>query len=90
MDTIHKYPVVIDDFQEIVMPASASLLAFALQDGDPFLWARVDTNAHAVRRRFRLAGTGHPLRITADAKYVGTVIMHGGGLVFHLFDLGGE
>lgn len=83
MLSIYKYPLRIDDEISLVMPVGAELLTTQIQSDIPCLWAKVDTRAPMVRRIFRWRGTGHP----ADGlgEYVGTVQMHGGGLVFHLF-----
>lgn len=88
--TIYKYTIPTTDEPIIAMPRGARILSVDVQHGVPCLWAMVDPTAPKVARRFRLAGTGHPLAAewTAD-RFVGTVILAGGMLVFHLFD-GGE
>ncbi len=55
-----------------------------------YIWALVDTEMPKVSRKFRVYGTGHPvLDIEQDsAVHVGTVQLHGGTLMFHVFDLG--
>lgn len=88
MDTIHKYAVPLTDISDIRMPAGARVICVGVQDGHPFIWARVDSKAPTVERRFRLASTGHDLAMGPGAPYLGTVMLHGGALVFHLFDLG--
>lgn len=88
MDTIHKFAVPLTDVSDIKMPRGARVLCVGIQNGDPYIWARVDTKAPMAMRRVRLAGTGHDLAIGPDAPWLGTVHIHGGALVFHLFDLG--
>lgn len=86
MDTVYKYAMPLTDVSDIGMHKGATLLHVDKQYDDIFIWARVDTKAPLVRRRFRLAGTGHDLAIASGAIHVGTVVY--GVLVFHLFDLG--
>lgn len=85
MLTVYKYQLNIDDHIIVDMPAGAELLFVSTQYGVPCLWARVDTTAPMVRRNLRIAGTGHS---NAGGIYVGTFMLHGGALVFHVFDLG--
>jgi hypothetical protein len=97
--TIYKYPVRIVDESTVEMPRGAKLLSVAVVGDDVFLWALVDTEAKMAVRRFRLAGTGHPLTaasveahpldmVQLANKFVGTALTHGGSLVWHLFDMG--
>lgn len=80
--TVYKYELAITDDQEIEMPQGAELLYVAMQYGKLQLWARVFPDSRIVRRRFRVAGTGHP---DARGRYVGTIL---GQLVWHVFDRG--
>lgn len=84
MQTIWKYPVVLDDEFELRMPAGARLLTVQVQQGKPVLWALVNPDVPQKTRRFRLYGTGQPLP-DAPGEYVGSFQVHGGALVFHLF-----
>lgn len=89
MKTIWKYPVpVIDEFT-LKMPAGAKLLTVQAQGlNDVCVWALVDDQEPRVSRRFLLRGTGHNCddpRITKRS-HVGTFQVHGGALVFHLFE----
>jgi hypothetical protein len=101
MKTIHKFPLQIEDEQEIEMPPGSQPLSVGVQGApaDPTLvvWAMVDTNATRVgvpmgttfRRRFYIRGTGHPLRPEMEAQFfIGTAAWPG-GLIWHVFD-GGE
>ena len=57
----------------------------------PRVWALVDTDAPRVKRRLATVGTGQPLPDETDGwACVGSFQMHGGALVFHLFDAGEE
>lgn len=86
MLTVYKYPFVITDHVEIIMPAAAKILTVQMQADSPCIWALVTPDLPAVIvRRFRLAGTGHELPDNIGA-HVGTFQMEGGALVFHLFE----
>jgi hypothetical protein len=86
--TIHKFNVRPDDYA-LSMPKGAKLLTVQMQYNEPELWALVDLHAPEVRRRFVTVPTGTPLPDEiATFVYVGTFQLHGGALVFHLFDAG--
>jgi hypothetical protein len=59
--TVFKYRLAFEDVVEIDLPRGAEALYVAVQHGHLCLWARVNETAPLVRRRFRVAGTGHPL-----------------------------
>lgn len=90
--TIWKFPLPIDtDRFEIAMPAAVHL-SLQVQDEIPCLWAAVlPETAEAGKReprRFVWVRTGH--RIPDDVlniprSFVGTVQLHRGALVLHLF-----
>jgi hypothetical protein len=87
MKTIHKYSAAIcathDDFT-IAMPDGAEVLCVQVQNNMPKVWALVDLNMPFKPRGFHWRGIGHP----ADrlGRYVGTIQIEGGALVFHLFE----
>ena len=83
--TVWKFEFAAQDDTLIEMPEGAVVLTVAVQFGLPCLWALVDPEAPKVRRRFRLAGTGHPLGPEVGA-YVGSFQLSRGHLVFHLFE----
>lgn len=85
---VWKYPLPIDDEVSVEMPEGACPLTVQVQGGRPTLWALVDPDAVPTTRRFRIAGTGHPIGADVGA-HVGTFQLADGGLVFHVFD-GGE
>lgn len=87
--TIWKFPIPVTDDIEIEMPAGAEVLHVAEQAGQVCLWALVRPDAPVERRRFRLAGTGHAVTTDVRRRHVGTVLLHDGALVFHLFELEG-
>lgn len=84
MKTIYKFAAPIDDTILVLMNDGAQVLCVQLQHGDPTMWAVVDTDQPLTMHRFHWRSTGHP----ADGlgRYVGTIQMSGGSLVFHLFE----
>ena len=83
--SVWKFSVPVDDASVIEMPHGAKLLSVANQRETICLWAAVDTRAPKVGRRIQVCGTGHPLPL---GEFVGTVVLHRGALVFHVFDCG--
>lgn len=85
MKTIYKYEISpgIESFE---MPVGAEVLTVQAQNDKPYLWALVDTTEKAVEmRKFGVYGTGHNMP-QEPGEYVGTFQLHGGSLVFHVFD----
>jgi hypothetical protein len=65
----------------------------------PWIWALVSPNNTPNKRIFRVIGTGHPIkevvppsskpyemRLPQRLRYVGTIQLSGGELVFHIFE----
>ena len=86
---VWKFPFEVADEFYLRMPAGAEILHVDVQSGQPCLWVLVDSDRPTVARGFRLAGTGHTIGDYSPAwKFVGTFLVHGGALVFHLWDCG--
>lgn len=83
MRTIHKY-FIPEGGGEIEMPRGATVLCVQTQNGVPCLWAEVDTYEPTVQRRIDVYETGH--EVPFSSRYVGTFQLHGGALVFHVYD----
>lgn len=86
--SIWKFPIRVDDEIVIDMPRSARILHVGVQNGQPHIWAMVDTKAPMVDHHFAMRGTGHPAEGLEGLLFVGTFMMASGALVFHLFDRG--
>lgn len=85
MITIHKYQFEIADSVVIEMPEGANVLSVQVQDGEPMMWAVVETTYCLKKKAFRIYGTGHKLDFFAtEGKYIGT-IQHN-GFVWHIFE----
>jgi len=84
---IFKYPIPPNDQFMIQMPKGAKILCVQMQNNIPCIWAMVDEKAPLRTRYFSFIGTGHEFSHHDDvSKYIGTIQMNMGSLVFHLFE----
>ncbi|MCK8787655.1 hypothetical protein M0638_25130 [Roseomonas sp. NAR14] len=74
----------------ISMPEGAELLHVAAQGGEVCLWALVNPERPVETRRFRAFGTGHAIPAGLSLRFVGTALLAGGALVFHVFEERGQ
>lgn len=86
MKTIYKYKLQTTDEQQILMPEGAEILTVQLQDGEPQLWALVETELPKTKRYIEIFGTGNPITGIGPHKYIATYQLRGGALVFHVFE----
>lgn len=102
-DVVYKYPVELTDEFSVMLPRVSQILTVQVQLDEagrekPFMWVKHALNTtKIVSRRFRLAGTGHPIDEPKSPnetspviwptrwQYVGSFQLEGGKLVFHLF-----
>lgn len=62
MITVHKYLLrCVTDVISLEMPSQARVLHLEVVEDNVWMWALVDTELPTATRRFRIAGTGHPL-----------------------------
>ena len=93
MKTIWKYDLPIGDLVEIEMPQMAEIIHVGIQAGFDSvsktvqLWAEVETEYSMRKRTFVVYGTGHELHDDKRLKHIGSFIMAGGGLVFHVYEV---
>lgn len=85
-ESVLKYPLPLKDRTSVWLPVGATILSIQEQHGQVCLWARVDPAAPQELRMFRVAGTGHVLG-PCVGKHVGTVMLDGGRLVLHIFEV---
>lgn len=83
--TIYKYDAPPSDVVWIAMPKGAEILTVQTQYGNPVIWAIVDPDSPKEVRRFVVRGTGH--KLGKVGRYIGTVQMMSGRLVFHYFEV---
>lgn len=86
MQTIYKYPIEVTDNQHINIPRDGKILTVQVQGGQPCLWVLVDPDNDPEDRHIEVFGTGHPIS-DDERDYIGTFQMHGGALIFHVFEL---
>ncbi len=85
MISIWKFNLQTIDKQEVQMPVGAEILTVQIQNGEPCLWARIDTEQLTEARQIAIHGTGHVLPDTTR-KYIGTYQMANATLIFHVFE----
>jgi hypothetical protein len=87
MRQVWKYKITPEDNQVIHLPAAAEILSVQTQNGSPELWCLCNPEeTKCDTRRFRLAGTGHPI-VEDNLVFIGTFQLDMGSLVFHLFEV---
>lgn len=84
--TIYKYPLPINDRVTIPMPQHAQVLSVHVQNEVPCIWTLVNPQLPIEQREFRIYGTGHAVEDSDLGKFVGTFLIRGGSLVFHVFE----
>ena len=84
---IWKYQLNVIDEQQLFLPADAKILTVQTQRGTPCLWALVnEENTAKELRKIAIYGTGNPIP-DDPGEYIATFQMHGGDLVFHVFEV---
>lgn len=90
MVTVHKTTINFEDVSdcvEIDCPAHSEILSAAVQyPGQIAIWYRCDPGHPKTRRTIHVVGTGQPA--PAGARFISTLLLRNGALVFHLFDKG--
>lgn len=81
---IWKYPLQLTDDQTVSMPLGAQILHVAEQHEEVCLWALVNPEVMRADHAIRIIGSGQAIS-DDPGKFVGTFMMHGGSLVFHVF-----
>jgi hypothetical protein len=81
MKTIHKFPLLFQQEQQIQIQPNAKPLAVQMQNGIPCLWAEVEAGEDPVTTTVRVLGTGFP--VYERWEYMGTVI--DGEFVWHFY-----
>ena len=88
---IYKYPVEITDGQIIHVPAGARVISVVGQNYGIVLYAIVpipnDFPKISKELVIKVVGTGHEINFNTvnEYEFLGTVLLHGGSLVFHVF-----
>ena len=85
---IWKYKLNPVDIQTVKMPAGSVILSCQVQDDVPCLWAKVEPELKKIERVIEIIGTGTPISesLNIERVFIDTVQLHGGSLVFHVFE----
>ncbi len=89
-ETIFKYECECNDYFTLELPMGAEIISGQAVLDRFCLWAIVNPDNKTKSRRFRMAGTGHPLGPlykSHEYKFISTIQLAGGTLVFHLFEI---
>lgn len=84
MNTIWKFPISLGH-NKIKMPFGAEILSVDVQADQPCVWALVESDNSPEPRTVNVYGTGHPMR-DLPGRFIGTFMLQGGSLVFHVFE----
>ena len=84
MNTIHKYELLLTDEQTIDTRVGAIVLSATEQNGSLVLYAMVDDQAEIDPLRVGIFGTGTPVLLSGDWRFVNTVPTDS-GYVWHVF-----
>lgn len=85
--SIWKYPLEIVDEQIIEMPEHSRILTAQVQNGVICIWALVNTQTITKEKiHIRVIGTGHIIEDFAYLRYISTIQLHNGALVFSIFE----
>ncbi len=88
MKSIWKYSLELTDRQELEMPEGAWILSVQMQCNNICLWVAVNTEVQKKKRVIYIVGTGHNVGHLHRSlhRFIGTVQMRGGALVWHIFE----
>lgn len=62
MTTIYKYKLSVTEEQTLLIPKGARILCVKLQNGEPHIWAIVNTGEELESRTFEIVGTGNTMK----------------------------
>lgn len=86
--TIWKYDLKLASIQTIRMPKRAKVLTAQNQFQKIRLWVLVNPELPTEQRNFRIIGTGQDiLELNKTLKYISTVQLDNGSLVWHIFEV---
>lgn len=84
MKSIWKYPLKVTDEQRVEITIGSDILSVLNQNEQIVMYVAVSDSPTIIARQVCIRGTGHPAgEIPPD--FLGSVSLHGGSLVFHVF-----
>lgn len=84
MNVIHKYELMLTDEQTIDTRKGAIVLSALEQNGNIVMYAMVDDQAEPASIRAAVFGTGNPVMLMGDWRFVSSINMTSGH-VWHVF-----
>lgn len=84
MNIIHKYELLLTDEQTIDTCKDAIVTSVVEQNGNLVMYAIVDDKREIVPIKVAIFGTGNPVLLSGDWRFVSTVPMPSGH-VWHIF-----
>ena len=88
--TIHKYPLKAIDKQVVIMPLNSQILTVQMQRDQMYMWAMVtESNTDKEGHLIEIIPTGVTLNDNVKRRYICTVQMCGGSLIWHVFEVEG-
>jgi hypothetical protein len=83
---IYRYELELIGDPSVPMPKGAQVLSVSTERDRLECWALVDPMVAEIElREFRVVGTGNPAPEDLG-RFIGTVLVYGGHLVFHVFE----
>lgn len=83
---IYKYPITVDDYFHLDLPAKAKVLKVDEQNHHPRMWVLLDPQEEKVPWKFLCVGTGIDIREKPeDLKHIST--FQRGAYVWHVFEV---
>jgi hypothetical protein len=88
MKTIYKYPLIHSKVNLVKMHKGAQVLTAQVQNGKACIWVLADTSKPLEDKEVEVVATGETLDNENGYTriYRGTVQLHDGALVFHIFE----
>lgn len=91
METIWKFEIEPKDGKvEVLLPVGSEVLSCGAIGDSVYVWAKFSTDegTGSEPRYFEVFGTGHNIHtdMGIERKFIGTVFMYSGALVWHIFE----
>ena len=87
MKNIYRFDVPIEDRFCLHLPVDAQVLSVSERGGTAHMWILLSPEKKIEERHFRVIGTGRPIPDAANLRFVGTVLLSAGRLVWHVFEV---
>jgi hypothetical protein len=87
-EVIWKFEIPAQTNSQVELPHGCEILSIGSQGDSVFMWGKFpeEYKDRLDTREFEVYGTGHPIPVGVNRKFIGTVHMMGGSLVFHIFE----